>query len=744
MRDEELHSDVTIIGGGLAGVCAAIAAARNGRSVALINNRPVLGGNSSSEVRVWVVGATAHGFGHFAREGGIMGELFVENQYRNKWGNPYLWDALLYEKVTAEPGIRLFLNTDVRDVEAHGPGDARRIDAVTGWTMGSERRTTFTSPVFIDASGDGLIGLLAGAEFRIGREARAEYGESWAPEVADDVTLGSTLLFYTKDLGHPVRFVPPAFAMDVAATTIPENRIIRAGDDGCAYWWIETGGEDDIVHDNESIRDELWSVVYGIWDYIKNSGKFDAENMTLEWVGSLPGKREYRRFVGDYTLTQNDIIEQADQPDQVAFGGWSIDLHPPGGMYATEGGTKQRFADGVYPIPYRSLYSRNVTNLLMAGRNISASHVAFGSTRVMATCATLGEAAGTAAALCGECGSDPREVDGRRLQQRLLAHDGSLIGIRHIDPDDLVTAAAITASSTLTAFESADAPARWPLDADVAMVVPASSGNSALTLKLDVRAATELYYEATIPHRRQNYVPGTMQVGGGPIRLTAGADQFVTLPLAVSAEYTGNLFVVVKANAAVAAHVATDRMPGTLTFTRRPLGPAHDRPQQLREWDDNPFLGAGLWARIDAGDAFAAPRVGDGYLRPFGGPHFWASDALANDPTPWLRFDWPHTVSLESVEFIFDDDVNEDLVNLHHHITEPEAMPTLVRDYALESRLDGRWQTIVACRDNRRRRVVHTFREPIDCDSLRLRIEATNGAPHAHVIAVRAYGVATS
>ncbi|GJM78393.1 hypothetical protein HMSSN139_08890 [Paenibacillus sp. HMSSN-139] len=310
MRNETVHSDITVVGGGLAGVCAAVAAARLGRKVALVQNRPVLGGNSSSEVRVWVCGATAHGTNRYARETGIMGEMFVENQYRNPDGNPYLWDMVVLETVLAEPNLSLYLNTDVHEVEADGEEEARQIRSVTGWMMGSERRIRFESPIFLDCTGDGLVGFLAGAKYRLGREARHEFGEAWAPEVADDITLGSTLLFYTKDAGHPVKFVPPSFAKDITQTPIPLKRVIRSGDSGCHYWWIEWGGELDTVHDNERIRDELSAVIYGIWDYIKNSGQFDADHMTLEWVGSIPGKREYRRFLGDYTLTQNDILAQ--------------------------------------------------------------------------------------------------------------------------------------------------------------------------------------------------------------------------------------------------------------------------------------------------------------------------------------------------------------------------------------------------------------------------------------------------
>ena len=192
--------------------------------------------------------------------------------------------------------------------------------------------------MFLDCTGDGLVGFLAGAHYRMGREAASEFQEDWGPEVADNITLGSTLLFYSKDAGHPVKYVAPSFARDIAATTIPLKRVISTGDSGCSYWWIEWGGELDTVHQNEEIRDELQAAIYGIWDYIKNSGKFDAEQLTLEWVGSLPGKREYRRFIGDYILNQNDILNQTPFADNIGFGGWSIDLHPPQGMYSTERG----------------------------------------------------------------------------------------------------------------------------------------------------------------------------------------------------------------------------------------------------------------------------------------------------------------------------------------------------------------------------------------------------------------------
>lgn len=730
MRQETIKRDITVVGGGLAGVSAAIAAARLGRTVALVNNRPVLGGNSSSEVRVWVCGATGHGRNHHAREGGIMGELFVENQYRNPHGNPYFWDTTVLDAVRAEPNISLYLNTDVRLVDAGESG----IASVTGWMMGSERLITFESPIFLDCTGDGLVGHLAGARHRIGREGRAEYGEPWAPDEPDDITLGSTLLFYTKDAGEPVRYVPPSFAKDITTTSIPERRIIKAGDNGCAYWWIEFGGELDTVHDNDRIRDELWSVIHGIWDHIKNSGRFDADTMTLEWVGALPGKREYRRFLGDYVLTQHDVLGQTPFEDRVAFGGWSIDLHPPQGMYATEAGARQRYADGVYHIPYRSLYSVNVPNLLMAGRNISASHVAFGSTRVMATCATIGQAAGTAAALCVAHGSRPRDLPVADLQRTLLREDASLVGLPLDDPGDLARTATASATGTLSRLV-VDAPDDlWRLAADAGIVLPADPALDGVRLLVDAAADTTLSVELHDPVLGQNYVPREL-VGTSEVTVPAGAKQWIDLAVGWRPETARNAFLVLKANPLISVHVSSRPTPGVLCFTRVPLRPQDESPQPLREWTD-----AGLLRRtfcLETGEtaAFAPAKVLDGYQRPYAGPHMWVSDTL---PAA-LELAWAEPVTISRVEVIADDDVNEDLINLHHHRTPFELLPTLVRDYRVEIRTGGVWHAVAGTRENRRRRIVHVLDEPVRADALRIAVETTNGAPSAHLIAVRAY-----
>ncbi|MFF3171046.1 FAD-dependent oxidoreductase [Streptomyces sp. NPDC057900] len=761
MREEETRHDIVVVGGGLAGVCAAVAAARLGRRVALIHNRPVLGGNSSSEVRVWVCGATAHGVHRWARESGIMGELYTENQYRNPEGNPYYWDQVVLDAVLAEPLLDLYLNTDVREAEADGPADARKVHSCTGWMMGSERRITFRAEQFLDCTGDGLLGHLAGARYRIGREARAEHAEPWAPEEADDALLGSTILFHTKDAGHPVKFVAPAYARDLAATPIPRNRVLRTGDNGCDYWWIEWGGELDTVHDNERIRDELQGVVLGIWDHIKNSGEFpDAENLTLEWVGSLPGKREYRRFVGDHVLTQQDILEQRSFEDRVAFGGWSVDLHPVQGMYADEPGARQRYADGVFHIPLRCLYSVNVSNLLFAGRNISATHIAFGATRVMATCATLGEAAGTAAALCVGTGLSPRELalkEPESVRRTLLRQDASVIGIADDDPGNLALGAVATASchlSRLAAEPTAAEPGeRYPLDRDLALLLPADPSVEAVDLLVHGDSApAELTVELWDTGRPENAVPQG-HLTTTTVAVPPGGPHWVTARFGHRPPAAHNAVVIVRALPGAALVLVPHRTDGVLALRRRAEGDAavdHDIPEEegqaVLEWQARGLRRHTFCFRLSPDTrAFTPAQAVGGFQRPYGGPNMWSSDTLpgAGTDTTWLRLDWDREQTLTEVRVVFDDDVDEYLNNLHRHRTPFEVMPELVRAYRVQALApDGTWATLVAEAANRRRHRVHRLAAPVGTRALRLVVDATHGAPRAHVGALKAYGEA--
>jgi hypothetical protein len=751
MLERTVNTDIVVVGGGLAGVCAAIAAARLGRTVALINNRPVLGGNSSSEVRVWVCGATAHGMQRFARESGVIGELYVENQYRNPDGNPIHWDEVVFDAVRAEPNIQLFLNTDVRNVDAEDRDGERVVTAVHGWTMGSEIDTTFIASYVIDASGDGLVGFLAGADHRLGREGRDEFGEEWAPEEPDEEFLGSTLLFYTKDAGHPVEFVAPDSAKDILSTPIPESRIIRSGDNGAHYWWIEWGGELDIVHDNERIRDELRSVIFGIWDYIKNSGRFDAATLDLEWVGSVPGKREYRRFLGDHVLTQNDILDQVDFPDAVAFGGWSIDLHPVDGMYGTVAGAHQRYSDGLYGIPFRSYYSRNVANLLMAGRDISATHVAFGSSRVMATCGAGGEAAGTGAALALDLGVRPRELattHSDRLQQVLLRQDASLFGVRNTDVDDLARAAATTASSTSRQIDPVtltDLEGEWlPLDLDLGILVPVHPRLDAVEVLVRADRATSITASLWTTGKRQNAVP-VSEALRVEVELDAPGEQWVHLPFAWAPDEPENVVVILHAADGVAVTRVGASAPGVLALVHRPGDDgdgnvAVDWNQRVVQWPAHILRGSGVRIRVDpATEAYAPDRAVGGYQRPYGGANLWASEPMEPGRPEWLRLDWERPQTIHTVHLVFDDDVDVELNTLHHHRTPHRVFPQLVRDYRIETRVGDGWVPVVEVSGNRRRHRIHTLERPVETTALRVVVSATNGDPLARIVSVRAY-----
>lgn len=443
--------DVVVLGGGMAGVSAAIAAARQGVRVALVQDRPVLGGNASSEVRMHIVGATRHGDRSNLRETGIIEEILLENKHRNPTHSYAMFDTLLWEKVTAEPNITLYLNTYACNVETEG----RAVTAVFARQLTTEKTFRFTAPVFIDCSGDGMISAMAGASYMFGREAADTFHEPNAVKNADGVTMGNSIQFKAADAGRPVPFVRPDWAYDFADCDWLRAHVGAEITSG--YWWLEVGGTEwNVVRDAELTRDELLKILFGVWDFIKNHSreKQSAENLVLDWVAFLPAKRESRRITGDYVLTENDVLQNRRFPDAVGYGGWHLDSHQPERFYSTIRSVPHtedlalRF-DGVYTVPYRCIYAKDLDNLLLGGRIISASHRAFSSTRVMATCAVLAEAAGVAAAIAvrEKCTVSEVQEHIEELQQTLLRNGCYIPGVANADPEDLARGAAVTASS---------------------------------------------------------------------------------------------------------------------------------------------------------------------------------------------------------------------------------------------------------------------------------------------------------
>lgn len=465
-RNFAKHYDVLVIGGGLSGLCAAISAARHGAKTAIVQSRPVLGGNGSSEMRMHVTGAGCHNGKDDMSETGLMMELVLENKQRNIYHSFSIWDSVLWEKARFQENLTLYLNCSLDSCEMEGD----RLASVVCRQTPTESTYTFTADVYMDATGNGTLGFLAGAEYRIGSEGYDEFKEPNAPAEPNATTMGNTLLFIAEDKGEPVKFTKPAWAYtfteeDLAYrghgnTTIPhgENGVTEEYNADSGYWWIELGGTSkDIILDNEKLTEELYKCVYGIWDHIKNQGDHGAENYALTWVGSVPGIRESRRLIGDYMLNEMDVFENRIFDDAVAYGGWPMDEHPADGLWHKGPPVRYINFPGCYSIPYRCFYSKNVPNLMMAGRDISTTKMALGSTRVMGTCAVGGQAAGTAAALSIKYGCSPREVVGHmtELQQTLLKDDCYIPGYKNTDPTDKARAAAVSATSELPGAEGA-------------------------------------------------------------------------------------------------------------------------------------------------------------------------------------------------------------------------------------------------------------------------------------------------
>ena len=409
LKKKLLKCDLCVVGGGMAGISAAISAAREGLQVVLMHERPVLGGNASSEIRMWICGAK----GKDNRETGILEEIALENFYRNPTKSYAIWDTVLYDFVRREKNITLLLNCTCMDASVEkgtfAYGRDTKIKTVTGYQMTTQRFYEVEAGLFCDSSGDSILAPLCGADFRIGREdeTSSDLGETMT--LSDNMTMGMSCLPYGRETNHPIEFIAPEWSTKLTDEDF-ENRNPDIYDDTENFWYLELGGNRDTIGDTETLRDELIPLALGTWDYVKNSGKFHAENWDLDFLGFLPGKRESRRMCGEYMVTQKDVLENHVFEDEIAFGGWPIDDHFPGGFYHHGVPNTDFQTPAPYSLPYRALYSKNVENLFFAGRNISMTHTAMSSIRVMATCALLGEAVGKAAFLATKNTCTPHDV----------------------------------------------------------------------------------------------------------------------------------------------------------------------------------------------------------------------------------------------------------------------------------------------------------------------------------------------
>ena len=402
--EDKGNYDLVVIGAGMSGLCAAIAAARLGLKVALVQDRYILGGNNSSEVRVGLGGQI--NMPPYPSLGYILNEIGPD-RIGNARGAHHYQDWKKWDVIAAEPNISLFAGYTVVNAEVK----EGKIVAVTAVEATNQNLIRISGNLFSDCTGDANLAVMAGAATMMGREARSEFGETLAPEKADDFTMGVSIEWYCEDWNTPCSFPDSVdWGLKLDEDTVePVHR---------ANWYWEVGMRDDQIADAEKIRDYGMYVAYSTFSYCKNrlAKKEDWECTHLTWVSHVSGKRESRRIVGDLILREQDLTRPIPYEDGTCTTTWRIDQHYPMEKNSADYPGEEWMSYGKlmpidpYAIPYRCLYSRDVPNLFMAGRDISVTHVALGSVRVMRTCAMMGEVVGMAAAVCCRRGSMPRDV----------------------------------------------------------------------------------------------------------------------------------------------------------------------------------------------------------------------------------------------------------------------------------------------------------------------------------------------
>jgi len=722
--------DVIVVGAGAAGSCAALASARTGAKTALLQNRPVLGGNASIELGVPICGAgTSH---PNARESGIIEEV---GRIKARFGYPKMSEPFRLAAEN-EKNLSVFFNRHVFAVEMQADdriAAVKAIDTLTGTI------TTYEAKFFIDCTGDGWVGYYAGAKYRLGREARSEFNESLAPEKPDKITMSGCLMgrralsYRAENMGKPVEYTPPPWA----AKLPPPDEFGRKprGFVG-GQWWLEHEGEIDDLWDAEKARDELIRITFGYWNYIKNGWpeRARAANYALVYVPIVEAKRESRRLVGDHILTQNDVQNATVFPDRISYGGWPLDVHHAQGIYSgKEGPFHCNPHVPIYTIPFRCLYSANIDNLLFAGRNVSVTHIALGTVRVQGTLAPLGQATGTAAALCLQYDTTTRGLYKEhigQLQQTLLKFDQYIPSIKNEDPADLARKAKITASSTAR-YELFDR-SNVALDKDHPLNMPRAV--------MFPRGASDSLEAVFLRLGSSNPEPTEVELHVRTAK--ASGDFSSTQDLAIAKAVVppkGQSWAKFHIDGEIGGPYAWVWLPETEGISWRlmdggPLGtcraygggekrPWHPIEGQQYAFFTQPPLAIETDCRPENITNGIARIVGD------------ASNAWASDPTQsmpqWVELAFASPVRVNTVYLTFDTDLNAS----HHTVP---LVRQCVRDYELSYHDGQKWTTLATVQGNFQRRRVHRF-DAVSASKLRLTVNATNGDRSARVFEIRAY-----
>jgi len=742
--------DVVVVGAGIAGCCAAIAAARQGAKTLLLDERTAFGGNALLGVPVngaALVNANA-------RESGIVEELARMKAYYNISNS-----EALKRMLEAEPNLQCQLGKVVVGVVK----DEDKITSIKARDINTDKQLLYNGKIFIDCSGDGWVGYYAGAQMRKGREARDEFQEDFAPVKADGnlmsgVVFGEAFLFRSADTGAPAPYTPPSWAYQFNSEKEYGRPVATFvyGD-----WFHEHHGDIDEFSEPEKGRDELIRIVLGYWDYIKNvwHGKEKAINYALKTVAITLAKRESNRIMGDYILTQGDVENARAFEDSITYGGWPIDLHNHEGIFGKGGPYESSKCIPVYPIPYRCIYSKNINNLMCAGRNISMTHVALGTVRVQGTLGTIGEAAGTAAALCTQKNILPRKLGQehiKELQQLLIKNDLYIPNLLNDDQADLAKKATISASSTNACkeFDKLDVVQSGfeMLQQPRAMMFPRGLYEKLENIYLSVSCKIpETQYEIELQIKCSDTPELTHLTDIKTIKKTFTFGEVFPFPNGENqynqSEFGNNQWVEFDIRESIDKPYIWIFLPQIDNLYYGLMNV--NAEQKFASYKQN---NAGEWEKIEgqchafytepplttAGEEtikenYKPENIVNGMTRIVGQQsNMWASDAREALPQ-WIELAYSAPVAINKVYITFDTDLHK----FAETYTDKEPFKC-VSDYEL-SYFDGQeWKTLIKVESNFVRRRVHRFEEVL-AHKLRLTILKTHGDKAARVFEIRIY-----
>ncbi len=734
--------DVIVAGGGPGGISSALASARHGAKTLLLQNRPMLGGNSSPEISINMDGAEM--YNTYSREGGIAEEIRRLRDFDTDNVND--WTSAMTKLADAEPNLTVAYNSHVCDVAMENETTIKGVTVLD--TMQLIKRT-YTGKMFIDCTGDAWVGYYAGAKYRFGRESKYEFNEFLAPEIADTQTMsgcvrGDKNKFFIK-CDEPVEYHAPEWVPAVPKTDEEFGREI-AGNGTRLYWWIETSNTYDDMWDGEQTRDALFMVLLAFFDYEKNywSGREKFKNFRFNFGNVINGRRESRRLIGDYILTENDCREGRVFDDAISYAGWSLDIHHPEGIYS---GTKGPAYCSIHvprpTIPFRCLYSKNIDNLMFAGRNISATHIGMGTTRVENTISTMGQAVGTAATMCLNLGVTPRDIYQnhiRELQQQLIKDDQFIPGFKNEDTTDPCLGATVTASSVKSDEIFWDMPGvvgpLLPLDRPriTTYALIRKHGNlERLYLKLHSACAEPK--KVTL-----HYTPKGADVYSVAKDLPTYTAEAIVPPMCESwVEFPVSVCPV--PNDFMEKSDVKLRLEPAEGISWRSVEKLSYNHRQAEITDDGKEKGViyksfciSRTLPVEKLANCAPENVVNGHSRIMSAENYeWVSDPQQALPQ-WLEVAFAKPAQINRVSVVFDTDMNAPCSCAAFKVPTP---PTCIKDYTVEVMSNGVWNQIADVKDNIMRKCNHNF-PALTAEKIRITATQTWGDASARITEIRA------